>query len=138
MATTRTVPLEMLLRELNRLKDESKVSDSTAAQHLGCSAARINRLLVGQNRIPPGDARLLGELYGADAELVKVLEDLARNLGQRGSWTSYHEAYVEPARFLIDLERRSSRINVFQSEIVPALLQGESYVRALSEIPTPL
>jgi len=137
MALTRTVPLEMLLRELNRLKESSKVPDSAAARHLGCSPARINRLLTGQNKVLPGDARLLGELYGAEHELVTILEDLARNLGQKGNWPSYHAVYVESARFLNDLETRSSRICVFQAEIIPALLQDDDYVRALNEIPTP-
>jgi hypothetical protein len=137
MTLTRTVPLEMLLRELNRLKELSKVPDSVAAPHLGCSPARINRLLSGQNKALPGDARLLGELYGAQPELVAILEDLARNLGQKGSWTSYHDVYVESARFLNDLQRRSSRICVFQAEIVPGLLQDDDYVRALGAIPTP-
>lgn len=137
MALTRTVPLEMLLRELNRLKDASKIPDSVSARHLGCSPARVNRLLTGQSKVTPGDARLLGELYGAKVELVAILEDLARNLGQKGNWPSYHAAYVESARFLIDLERRSSRICVFQAEIVHGLLQDDDYVRALGAIPTP-
>lgn len=137
MALIRTVPLELLLRELNRLKESSKVPDSVAAPHLGCSPARVNRLLTGQSKVTPGDARLLGELYGAETELVTVLEDLARNLGQKGRWSSYHAAYTDSARFLIDLERRSSRICVFQAEIVHGLLQDDDYVRALTEIPTP-
>jgi plasmid maintenance system antidote protein VapI len=137
MALTRTVPREMLLRELNRLKEAAKVPDTAAAAHLGCSSARVNRLLTGQSRVTPGDARLLGELYGAKADLVSVLEDLARNLGQKGNWPSYHAAYVESARFLIDLERRASRICVFQAEIMHGLLQGDDYVRALGAIPTP-
>jgi plasmid maintenance system antidote protein VapI len=137
MALTRTVPLEMLLRELGRLKDASKVVDTTAAKHLGCSAARINRILTGQNLVKPGDARLLGELYGASHELAAVLEDLARNLGQKGTWTSYQEVYNESGRFFNDLQRHSSRICVFQSEIVPGLLQVDDYIRAIGSIPTP-
>lgn len=137
MALTRTVPLEMLLRELNRLKEAAKVPDTAAAAHLGCSPARVNRLLTGQSKVAPGDARLLGELYGAKSDLVSVLEDLARNLGQKGNWPSYHAAYIESARFLIDLEHRASRISVFQAEIIPALLQADDYVRALGAIPTP-
>lgn len=137
MALIRTVPLELLLRELNRLKEASKVPDSVAAPHLGCSAARVNRLLTGQSKVAPGDARLLGELYGAEPELVKVLEDLARNLGQKGTWSSYDEVYGESLRFLTDLQRRSSSIHVFQAEIVPGLLQVDDYVRALGTIPTP-
>lgn len=137
MALIRTVPLELLLRELNRLKLASNVPDSEAARHLDCSAARVNRILTGQNKVSPGDARLLCELYGADPELSAVLEDLSRNLGQKGTWTNYYSAYRESARFHTDLQRRSSRICVFQAEIVPALLQSDDYVRALCKIPTP-
>lgn len=137
MALTRTVPLELLLRELNRLKEAAKMPDTAAAQHLGCSPARINRLLTGIGKILPGDARLLAELYGADAELATVLEDLARKLGKKGTWTSYEHVYTESARFLYDLQRSSSRICSFQAEIVPGLLQHEDYIRALYDVPMP-
>lgn len=41
---------------------------------------------------------MLGELYGASPELVEVMVDLARNLGQKGNWTSYRDVYSESLR----------------------------------------
>lgn len=137
MAITQTVPLLMLVNELNRMKNASGVKDAEAARHLGCQPSKINRIMLGQSKISPGDAKMLGELYGASPELIEVMVDLARNLGQKGNWTSYRAVYRESFRMLLDLEHYSSRIRQVQSEIVPGLLQTEDYIRALNEAPTP-
>jgi len=137
MAVTQTVPLLMLLNELTRLKKTSGIKDAEAARHLGCQPSKINRIMLGQSKVSPGDAKMLGELYGAGPELIEVMVDLARNLGQKGDWTSYRDLYRESFRMLLDLEHYSSRIRQVQSEIVPGLLQTENYLRALAEAPTP-
>lgn len=137
MAITKTVPLLMLINELNRLKAQSKVTDAEAAKHLGCAATKINRVLTMTSRPTVGDVKLLAERYGASAELIDVLTDLARNLGKKGDWTSYRAVYTESMRLLVDLERSSSRIRQVQPEIIPGLLQNDAYVRALHEAPTP-
>lgn len=137
MALTKTVPLVMLLNELNRLKAASGVKDTVAAEHLNCASTKINRILLGQSKVSPGDAKVLGELYGAGPELAEILADLARKLGRKGDWTGYRAGYAEWLRLLIDLERYSNRIRIVQTEIVHGLLQAESYVRALHEAPTP-
>lgn len=137
MAATQTVPLLMLLNELNRLKQESGVSSDRAAHELGCRVSKISRIHLGQSRTSPGDTKLLAELYGASPELTAMLVDLARNLGQRGDWSSYRAIYRESFSLLLDLEQHSNRIRVVQSEIIPGLLQTEGYVRALNEAPTP-
>lgn len=137
MAITQTVPLLMLLNELNRLKTESGVSSDRAAHELGCRVSKISRIHLGQSKISPGDTRLLAELYGASPELTAVLVDLARNVGQKGDWTSYRAVYVESIRLLLDLEHYSNRIRVVQSEIIHGLLQTKGYVRALNKAPTP-
>jgi hypothetical protein len=125
----------MLVNELNRLKAASGVRDTQAAQHLGCQPSKINRIMLGQSKISPGDAKMLGELYGAQPELIEVMVDLARKLGQKGDWTGYRAVYSESFRLLLDLEHHSNRIRQVQSEIVPGLLQTEDYVRALNDAP---
>jgi hypothetical protein len=137
MAIAQTVPLLMLINELNRLKQASGIKDADAARHLGCQPSKINRILLGQSKISPGDAKLLGELYGASPELIEVMLDLARNLGQKGDWSGYRDLYRESFRMVLDLEDASNRIRQVQSEIVPGLLQTDDYVRALNEAPTP-
>ncbi|WP_190814700.1 DUF5753 domain-containing protein [Saccharopolyspora pogona] len=137
MAITKTVPLLMLSNELNRLKAESKVSNPEAAQHLGCAATKINRILTMTSKPTVGDVKLLAEKYGASPELTDVLVDLARNLGRKGDWTGYRALYPGWLRMLISLEQYSGRIRIVQSEIIPGLLQTEGYVRALHEAPTP-
>ena len=137
MPVTQTVPLLMLLHELERLRRDSGVSSERAALELGCRVSKISRIHLGQSKISPGDTKLLAELYGAEPELTRVLVDMARNLGQRGDWSGYRAVYRESARLLVDLERNSSRMRILQSEIVHGLLQAESYIRALCSAPSP-
>lgn len=47
VAVTKTVPLVMLLNELNRLKMTSGIKDAEAARHLGCQPSKINRIMLG-------------------------------------------------------------------------------------------
>lgn len=137
MAITQTVPLLMLLHELDRLRRESGVSSERAARELGCRVSKISRIFLGQSKVSAGDVKLLAELYGAEPELVDVLVDLARNLGRKGDWTGYQAVYRESVRLMLDLERHSSSVRVLQPEIIHGLLQTEDYVRALYEAPSP-
>lgn len=137
MAINKTVPLLMLVNELQRLKDQSQVSDLEAADHLGCARTKINRIFTMTTKPRVGDVKMLAEIYGADDELVTVLLDLARNLGKKGDWSTYQDVYPEAMRFRLDLESNSSTIREHQTEIVPGILQVESYVRATHDAPTP-
>src|SRR5262245_12269380 len=116
MALTKTVPLVMLLNELKRLKKEAGIKDEDAADHLGCAASKINRIMQANSKVSPGDAKLLGELYGASPELIEVLVDLARKLGRKGNWTSYARMYRGWLRLYVDLERYSTRSRIAQTE----------------------
>jgi hypothetical protein len=137
MALTRTIPLLMLLHELDRLKASSKVSSERAAEELGCRVSKISRIHLGQSKISPGDTKLLADLYGAGPELAAVLVDLARTLARPGEAPEYRAAYRDSFTLLFDMERNADSIRYVQSEIVPGLLQTEGYVRALYEAPTP-
>lgn len=138
MTVTKTVPLLMLINELKRLKTESEVGDSQAADHLGCAASKINRIMTFTSKPSVGDAKMLGEAYGASAEMIDVLMDLARNLGKRGDWSGYRAVHHESVRQLVDMERHADRIRQARAEIIPGLLQTGDYVRALSHVPSPL
>lgn len=137
MAITKTVPLLMLVNELDRLKEKSGVGDVEAAKHLGCATTKIHRIMTMTSKPRPGDVSLLAEIYGAGPDLARVLLDLARNLGKKGDWSSYEGIYSESLRLRLDLERSSTTIRQHQTEIVPGILQCESYMRAVHEAPTP-
>lgn len=132
-----TVPLILLLTEMGRLKAASKLKDDAAAKHLGCAPSKISRLLGGETKWLPGDAKLLAEFHGAEPELVEVLVDLARNYGQKGDWTAYSDLYSESFRFYADLERHARRLRQAQSEIIPGLMQTVDFRRALQAAPGP-
>jgi len=90
-------------------------------------------LVNGQGNITIGDLeRLANKLGFTDAGYQAAMLELRRESHKRGRWSSgYHRAYSEEIRLLVDLEKHADHIRSAQSEVMPGLLQCESYVRAL-------
>jgi hypothetical protein len=113
----------------------SGVSQSEAAKIIETSQSRIAMLTVGAGSITVGDLeRLATELGFTDESYLESLKELRRDNHKRGFWnTGYRRAYVEDLRLLVDLEAHAGLLRVAESEIMPGLIQCESYIRALHE-----
>ncbi|GAB3694144.1 helix-turn-helix domain-containing protein [Saccharopolyspora tripterygii] len=133
MAMTPTVRRLLLSNELTRLRERAGVDPEKAAQHLGCRTSKISRIELAQSSIQAGDVKLLGELYGADADHAEVLLDLARGQNQRGRWTGYRAVYPDWFRLFVELERDAAALKSVEVEVIPGLLQTENYIQALLE-----
>ena len=133
MAMTPTVRRLLLSNELTRLRERAGVDPEKAAQHLGCRTSKISRIELAQSSIQAGDVKLLGELYGADADHAEVLLDLARGQNQRGRWTGYRAVYPDWFRLFVELERDAAALKSVEVEVIPGLLQTENYIQALFE-----
>ncbi|MCI2420101.1 helix-turn-helix domain-containing protein [Saccharopolyspora sp. K220] len=138
MATTPTVRRLLLSNELKRLREEAGVETDQAAKHLGCRVSKISRIELAQNNIQAGDVKLLTELYGATPEHTEILLNLARGQNQRGRWAGYRAVYPEWFRMFVDLERDAATMRSAEVEIIPGLLQTESYIRALHDDGQPI
>lgn len=133
MATTPTVRRLLLSNELVRMREAAGVTPEQAAKHLGCQTSKISRIELAQNNIQAGDVKLLTELYGDEPEHAETLLDLARGQNRRGRWKGYRAVYPHWFRMFVDLERDAASLRSVEVEIVPGLLQTESYIRALHE-----
>lgn len=59
---------------------------------------------------------------------------MRRDNHKRGFWsTGHNRAYAEDLRLLVDLEKHADQIRQTEVELVPGLLQIESYARAMHE-----
>ncbi|WP_019927976.1 helix-turn-helix transcriptional regulator [Nocardia sp. BMG111209] len=131
----RTARKLLLGREIEHMITTAGVSQTEAAKYIETSQSRIAMLVNGSSSITVGDLeRLAAKLGFVDPGYLDALRELRRDNHKRGFWnTGYRRAYHEDLRLLVDLEAHAGRLRVAEAEIMPGLVQCESYIRALHE-----
>jgi transcriptional regulator with XRE-family HTH domain len=129
--TVRRRELGTLLRAM---RNERGLTVDQVAAELLCSPSKVSRMETGQRGATLRDIRDLCELYGVtDASERERLMTLAREGKQQGWWQSFalaHRAYV-------GLEQDATSLTIFQSAVVPGLLQIADYIRAIHRVGIP-
>jgi transcriptional regulator with XRE-family HTH domain len=124
--------LQLLLgRELRRLREARGWTLSEAVEVLGNQATKLSRLENGQSSVRPLDVRILCEALGATAEETAWAVETAKHCNQRGRWGGYRSIWGKHFRMAVDLEQDATVINVYQTELIPGLLQTEDYIRVV-------
>ncbi|MCA1676456.1 MAG: helix-turn-helix transcriptional regulator [Actinobacteria bacterium] len=127
MASVPTIHRRRLGAALRRLREGTGMSLDTVADDLGWSSSKVSRIELAKIAVTPADVRaLLGALEVISDE-VETLVSLASENRQPGWWRQYAE--VLPAWFegYLSLESEAARLLVYESEVVPGLLQTEDY-----------
>jgi transcriptional regulator with XRE-family HTH domain len=135
--TGSTVPRRQLGRYLRDLRQKQRLTVRAAAGLLEWSEAKIWRIETGQVSLRSLDAEAMCRIYGASAELTAALMGLARETKARGWWHSYGDVIPEGFDVYIGLEEAASAFAWYESELIPGLLQTESYARTLIEAGNP-
>lgn len=129
--TVRRRELGVMLRAL---RNDRGLTVEQVAGELLCSPSKVSRMETGQRGATPRDVRDLCELYGVtDAAEKERLMALAREGKQQGWWQSFSLPY----RAYVGLEQEAASLSVFQSAVVPGLLQIADYTRAIHRIGIP-
>jgi predicted XRE-type DNA-binding protein len=134
MATRLRTARKLLLgREIEHMIKTAGISQVDAGKIIEVGQSRINGLINGIGTISVGDLeKLAGGLGFGDARYVDTLLELRRDNHRRGYWsTSHRRAYSEELRLLVDLEAHADLLRTAEAEIMPGLVQCESYIRAL-------
>lgn len=131
----RTARKLLLGREIEHMIRTAGRNQTEAAKIIESTQSRINQLINGVGAISVGDLELLAtELGFTDTGYLETLKELRRDNHKRGFWTTGHRrAYVEDLRLLVDLETNASLLRTAEAEIMPGLIQCESYIRALHD-----
>jgi transcriptional regulator with XRE-family HTH domain len=120
--TVRRRELGALLRAL---RNERGLTVDQVAAELLCSPSKVSQRGATQR-----DVRDLCDLYGVtDAALREHLMTLAREGKQQGWWQSF--TVPLPHTIYVGLEQEATSIVMFNSAVVPGLLQVASYSRAI-------
>lgn len=129
--TLRRRELGLALRDL-RLKQGLTVDQ--VAEVLLCSASKVSRMETGQRGATLRDVRDLCGLYQVtDVSERDSLMNLAMEAKQPGWWQSYGLPYSN----YVGLEQVATSIKLYDSAVVPGLLQTAEYARALHEASIP-
>lgn len=130
---TPTMLRRRVASELRRLRDAAGLTSKQAADHLYCTPSKICRMEAGRVTANPRDVRDLLELYGANGPQGEDLLRLAHEARQKEAWwRAYGD--VPDVRTLIAFEESAASICVYESLVIPGLLQIEDYARLILRV----
>jgi hypothetical protein len=124
-----TVRRRRLAVELRRLR--GKRTGSEVSRGVGWSPTKMSRAESGHESIPPSEVEKLLDFYGVEDPLRGRLLELAEDATQRGWWEDYTDALNPQLLEFIGLEAEAVSSLQWQADMIPGLLQTESYARQL-------
>ncbi|MDR7303208.1 helix-turn-helix domain-containing protein [Haloactinomyces albus] len=126
--TARRRALGQALRELRIAAGKNTAE---AAALLECSESKIRKIEYGDVPTKVAERNALMAAYGATEEDTAEIHSLAKGANQRGWWQSYRGAVPRWFQRFVGLESAAAEIRTYEVELVPGLLQTESYAHAL-------
>lgn len=127
-----TVRLRKLVRRLRSWREHARMRQEDVADVLGWSKAKVSRYENAEQI--PGTAEIiaLATIYGISEQERDQYMALAVQARQRGWWQSYGtEALKQDFDEYVGLESEASLLKEYCFELIPGLLQTESYATEL-------
>ncbi|MFJ6519275.1 helix-turn-helix domain-containing protein [Streptomyces filamentosus] len=126
-----TVRRRRLGQELRKLREGKGMTAEQVAERLLVSQSKISRLENGRRSISQRDVRDLCGVYEVeDHRIVDSLMQMAKDSRQQGWWHAFGDI---PYSVYIGLETDAASLRVYESLIVPGLLQTREYAQAVIE-----
>jgi transcriptional regulator with XRE-family HTH domain len=135
--TGSTVPRRQLGRYLRDLRNRQHITVKAAAQELEWSETKIWRIENGYTSLRSHDVELMCRIYAAPPDMTEALMGLAKETKAKGWWHAYGDVIPENFDVYLGLEEAASLLSMYQSELVPGLLQTEDYARTIIRDGTP-
>ncbi|MEN3356115.1 MAG: hypothetical protein V7637_97 [Mycobacteriales bacterium] len=131
MGVSPLVRRRRLAAELRRLRAVAERSIEDVAEYLECSTAKVRRIEAGQVGTRVQDVRDLLDSYGVTGPERDKLVELSRQARARGWWHVYTDFASEEFVTYLGLEDEASVISTYETYFIPALVQTETYARAV-------
>ena len=122
-----TLRRRQLGTRFRELRQNAGMTVEDVANRLMVSVAKVSRIETGARGISPRDVRDLCDIYQVDSDERERLMDLARQSREHSWWQDYDLPFAT----FVGLEAAAASISVYESSLVPSLLQTEDYARAL-------
>lgn len=124
-----TVRRRRLAAELREIRLSRGKSGDIVAAALNWSPAKVSRYELARTGLKPREVERLLDYYEVAGTRRARLLALAEDATQKGWWEEYSDSIAPDLLQLIGLEQEASSIAMWQNDIVPGLLQTESYAR---------
>lgn len=130
---------QRLGRLLRELRDAKGFTQEDAARHIERVPSTVYRMEDGQPGVrirPGGDIDRLCDLYDVtDEETRKGLRALAEATRVKGWYQPYLDVLPPKFDMFLGLEGDASELCIYESELVPGLMQTEDYARVVFQVP---
>lgn len=122
----------LLTRELVKLRQERKETQTVTARALKWSLSKFMRVEGGDVRLSQADLEYMLRHYNVtDEEYIADLSDLAEGGRKRGWWQDYKLPNDKAFADYVGYETDASIIQMSDGANIPGLLQTEPYMRVL-------
>ncbi|MFC4005527.1 helix-turn-helix domain-containing protein [Prauserella oleivorans] len=118
--------------QLRRLREAAGITRAEAGYHIRASESKISRLELGRVGFKVRDVEDLLTLYGVgDPEERASLIELVHQSAQPGWWQKFNDYMPKWFDDYVGLEEVAVRIQTYELQFFPGLLQTERYARAI-------
>jgi transcriptional regulator with XRE-family HTH domain len=122
---------QVLGGELRRLRRRAHLTGKEVATRLGWSEAKLSRIENGLARVKSADLDDFMDLYGVSGPDRAELEALARESRQTDPLEELEGDVPEGYARIVRAEWEAEAMQTWEPQVVPGLLQTESYTRAV-------
>lgn len=133
-----TIPGRQMGRQLRELRQAKGLSIADAARLIERGAGTLQRLEKGEaSRIRLLDIEALCNLYGVEdkTEALKALavqaDNRTRPVDEEVWWHRYSDLIPDDFGTYVSLEAAAAQVIMYQSDVVPGVVQTADYARAL-------
>jgi transcriptional regulator with XRE-family HTH domain len=117
---------------LRRLRESNGISRADAGYQIRSSESKISRLELGRVGFKERDVTDLLTMYGvSDEEERQNFLGMVKDSNLPGWWQSYGDVMPRWLDNLVGLEEAASRIQTYELQFMPGLMQTEEYARAV-------
>ncbi len=124
-----TVRRRRLAAELRGIRESKGKSGDSVAAALKWSPSKISRYERARTGLRPREVERLLDYYGVTGSRRELLLALAEDAAQKGWWEEFADSLSEDYQQFIGLEHEAMSIAIWHVDVVPGVLQTESYAR---------
>jgi transcriptional regulator with XRE-family HTH domain len=129
-STARRIVLGAALR---RLREQANISRADAGYAIRSSDSKVSRLELGRVAFKERDVADLLTMYGiTDPGDRETFLQMVRDANQPGWWRRYSDVMPDWFHDYVGLEESASRIQTYELQFVPGLLQTAAYARSIA------